>query len=280
MKTIGQGIVFVLVYPFLVLMRILPLSAAEAVAQALIGFMGPKTPINRRVLYGLRLAFPHKSDRQNANLARANWRHYGVNLAHAIQLDNPQLVHRTDVQGWHHLQDAYAQGKGVFVLSAHVGVWDVICAVIKHRLQATDTVYRPIDNVFLNRWFEKYRLRVYKSLITKGPTAGKRILKSIRAGGIVPMMSDQKMWDGVQVPYFRIPALTASGAVVLGAKLQVPVIPIYAVKIGNRFKMVVEPPMSLTGNTEYDARQMNQIFEKWVTAHPDQYFSFTHNRWS
>ncbi len=279
MNTLGQFVVFILIYPFLCIMRVLPLSWAEAVGRGVVGFMGPKTRKNTRVLHGLQVAFPYNSEAQNQILARANWRHYGINLAHAIQLDNPKLVQRTDVEGWHHLQRAFDQGKGVFVLSAHVGVWDVICAVIKHRLHPTDTIYRPIDNIFLNRWFKKYRLKVYKSLIVKGPHAGKDILKAIRAGGIVPMMSDQKMWGGIEVPYFRVPALTASGAVVLGAKLQVPVIPIYTAKVGNRFKMVIEPPMPLTGNTEVDTIQMNQLFEKWVTSHPDQYFSFTHNRW-
>ena len=276
----GHFISFVLLYPFLMLFRILPLRWAENLGQALIGFIGYRTPKNRRVLHGLRIAFPHKSASELDILARKNWRHYGINFAHAIQLDNPELIHRTDIIGWTHLQQAFDKGKGVLIISAHVGVWDIVCRVIKHKLQAPDTVYRPIDNPYLNRWFEKRRLRVYKSLIPKGPTAGRQILKSIRSGGIVPMMSDQKMWGEISVPYFGVPAETASGAVVLGAKLQVPVIPIHTYKDGDRFKMIISPPMTLTGDKIVDTTHMNQIFETWVTAHPDQYFSFAHNRWN
>ena len=169
---------------------------AEIICSKFIGWLGLKVRTNKQMINGIKIAFPELNDAEVEKLAKQNWKHIGINLAHALQMDNKKLVDRAEIIGFEHLETAYAKGKGVIVLSAHIGVWDTICINIKHKLAPTDTVYRPIENPFLNSFVKRFRLRVYNKLITKGNTAGRQIIKSLRAGKIVPMMSDQKLWNG------------------------------------------------------------------------------------
>lgn len=276
---IQHAVIYIMIYPFMVIIRAMPLPMAERVLSRIIGYIGPRIRKHKRLKHGLSIALPDLDDIALERLAQQNWCHYGINLAHTIHVDNPHLYKNTTVHGWEHFTTAHAQGQGVIILSAHIGVWDVVCATISHMCMPPDVVYRPLNNPYISRWFERRRLRVYNTLITKAPTAGRHILKSLRQGGVVPMMSDQKMWDGVHVPYFGVPAYTAPGAVVLGHKLNAPVIPMFAIYDAGTYTVFVEPPMTLTGDTYTDARHMNTIFERWVTQYPNQYFNFTHNRW-
>jgi Kdo2-lipid IVA lauroyltransferase/acyltransferase len=99
------------------------------------------------------------------------------------------------------------------------------------------------------------------------------------------MLVDQKMNDGIPVPFFGRDAMTAPALAVLALRYDCAVVPIRMLRTkGAHFRMISEPPLVLpkTGNAEADRRALmvsvNGIVERWVREHPEQWL-WLHRRW-
>jgi KDO2-lipid IV(A) lauroyltransferase len=99
------------------------------------------------------------------------------------------------------------------------------------------------------------------------------------------MLVDQKMNDGIPVPFFGRKAMTSQGIAKLALQFNYPIVPCQIIrKKGCYFKQIIYPPLSInkTGDDEKDCYnimlEINQIFEKWIIQNPSQWFWF-HNRW-
>jgi KDO2-lipid IV(A) lauroyltransferase len=99
------------------------------------------------------------------------------------------------------------------------------------------------------------------------------------------MLVDQKMNDGIAVPFFGRDAMTAPALAVLALRYDCAVVPIRMQRLkGARFRMISEPPLALpkTGDNNADRRalmiEVNAIVERWVREHPEQWL-WLHRRW-
>jgi KDO2-lipid IV(A) lauroyltransferase len=99
------------------------------------------------------------------------------------------------------------------------------------------------------------------------------------------MLVDQKLNDGIPVPFFGRDAMTAPALAILALRFDCSVVPIRMVRLnGARFRMISEPPLPLpkTGNAEADRRTLmiavNQVVERWIREHPEQWL-WVHRRW-
>ena len=279
MKRLSQFIIFIIVLPLLWTLRLVPLRVSERMGRGIMRFLGPRISTQKTVLNNISIVFPNNTAEENIALSKKLWVHVGINLSHALQLDNEDLIHNTKITGIENIQKEYDNGNGVILISAHIGVWDIVAINVKHQIAPCDVVYRPIENPFLNTWIEKFRLKVYNKLIVKSPSAGRAILRSLKQGNIIPMLSDQKMWGHTKVRFFGKDAECADGAVRMGYKTSTPVIPVRSKYTPQGYELVFEPAMILTGDLMQDTLQMNAIFERWVLETPEQYYNFTHKKW-
>ena len=99
------------------------------------------------------------------------------------------------------------------------------------------------------------------------------------------MLVDQKLNDGIAVPFFGRDAMTAPALAQLALKYRCPVVPARLERLdGARFRLTFQPPMELpdTGDREADVfetmRRVNAIFEDWIRARPEQWL-WLHRRW-
>ena len=279
MKRLSQFIIFIFVWPFFSIWRLLPLRMSERMGSNIIGFLGPRISTQKTVLKNISIVLPNNTAEENIALSKKLWAHIGINLSHALQPDNKDLTLNTKITGLENLKNAHDKGKGIILLSAHIGVWDVGVMTVRNEIGTCDTVYRPIENPFLNKWIEKFRLRVHTKLIKKSPRSGLAILKSLKQGNVVTMMSDQKMWGCTKAPFFGKDAECADGAVRIGYKTSTPVIPARSKYTPQGCEIIFEPAMVLSGDLRQDTIQMNDIFERWILDTPEQYYNFTHKKW-
>jgi KDO2-lipid IV(A) lauroyltransferase len=107
----------------------------------------------------------------------------------------------------------------------------------------------------------------------------------MRDGGHLGLLIDQKMNEGIPVPFFGRDAWTATAPADLALKFKAPVVPARIVRLpGARFKIEVFPPMELpdTGDRKADVRtlitQMTALIEGWIRDNPEQWF-WVHRRW-
>ena len=122
-------------------------------------------------------------------------------------------------------------------------------------------------------------------MFPKGAAGARAALSHLRQGGSLGMLVDQKMNDGIPVPFFGRPAMTAPALAQLALRYRIPVIPIRVIRRGPaRFTMVVEAPLALpaTGRRHDDifalSLAINERLEHWIRQDPGAWL-WLHRRW-
>jgi KDO2-lipid IV(A) lauroyltransferase len=186
----------------------------------------------RRILHAnLRAAFPEKSDAEIARLARASADWLGTAFVEFLQVSGLRagaIRERVRVVGEEHFAAARARGKGVFLLSAHFGGWEL--GAIRAGLigEPIAPVVRPLDNPLLEEELERRRTRFGNRLIAKHDAA-RDVLRTLRVGGTVAILVDQNVLpgEGVFVPFFGRLAATTPALARFQLKTDAAVVPAF-----------------------------------------------------
>ncbi len=239
-------------------------------------------------LENLRHAYPEKNETEIRNIALAVFRNMGklfYEICWFTCMDDEELLGYVKISGMSHIQAAYEKGKGVLVLTAHFGNWElmpVLGALVKY---PCSYVYRPLDAAALEKFLARTRTRYGGTKIPK-KRSFRRILKFLDQKGLVFLLMDQNVGrkEGVFTPFFNRPACTNKGLALLALKTGAPVVPIFLLREENGFKGLILPevPMVNTGDKEYDIEAntgaYNRVIESVVRKYPEQWF-WVHRRW-
>ena len=188
-------------------------------------------------------------------------------------------------EGFAHIQSAYQKGRGVLVLTAHFGNWELLAIIGQMIGYPISMVYRPLDMKSLEQFFVKLRTRFGGRLIP-AKRAFRKLLKGLHNGEIIGMLMDQSVdwYEGFFVSFFGHRACTNSGMALLAYKTKAPVVPIFLVREENGFTVKIFPeiPPAHTGDKrkdlEMNTERYNAYIEKIIRAYPDQWF-WVHRRW-
>jgi KDO2-lipid IV(A) lauroyltransferase len=248
-------------------------------------------PGRRRVaLSNLALAFgPSLPPAARRRVARENFRHLGLTVMECCRLflgPPGAMLRQVRMEGVEHAKAALAEGRGAFLLTAHLGNWEILAA--SHSLTGlTDlnVVIRPLDNPFLDAMVAQGRARTPIRLIPKR-AAAKGIQAALARGECVGILLDQHAGrQGAFVPFFGRPASTSRGLAVLALKTGAPVVPAFVHRLpGGDHLVTLEPavPLVRTGALERDIEantaRFTEVIERQIRAHPEQWF-WVHRRW-
>lgn len=173
--------------------------------------------------------------------------------------------------------------KGGIIFSAHIGNWEVGPKIFQEIGINVKTVYRPLNNSAVDDMTASIR---GTELISKSTKGNKQIIEEVKKGNYVIILADQKISDGILVPFFYDQALTTASIAKLALKYNLPLIPARSIRIGKDFKFLVrvEKPIEFqkTANINDDVfritTSINQKLEEWIKEYPAQWF-WVHNRW-
>jgi Kdo2-lipid IVA lauroyltransferase/acyltransferase len=265
----------------------------------------------RLAIDNLALAFPEMTPDQRRATAAACFRHFGAALCDLISADRfdpVEICRRFTFEGWEHLERAESLGRGVFLLGAHHGLWEISGKPIALYRGPMYTIARPADNPHLERELSGLRERLGYSVIHKHGAA-RRMLQVLRAGGRIGILPDQRVHEreGILVPFFGHPALTTPILARLSRRHNTPVVPVFAYpEAGSRYHLVVRPAI-LPGSDGADGaggaqglgtqgpgrpraadeaaavaaltRRYLEVIESEIRAHPHMWL-WMHRRWS
>jgi len=237
----------------------------------------------------LRNAYPEKTEAEIKKTARAVFENIGkipYEVCWSTCMRNDELCRHVSIHGIQYIRNAYEKGKGVLVLTAHIGNWEMLSVVGALIGYPTSIVYRPLDAKPLERFTVKMRTRFGTALIPK-KRAFRKILKRLRKKEMVALLMDQNvaMREGVFAPFFNIPACTNKGLALLALKTGAPVVPIFVLRTEKGYKGLVLPeiPLVRAGDKikeiELNTSAYNQVIENVVRQHPEQWF-WVHRRWN
>ena len=245
----------------------------------------------RRVgLRNLTLAFPDLPDSQRKKILRGVFTSLGRQLAEVCLFPRYTRDNVSDVviyDGFENFDRAFARGKGVLFLTAHLGGWEL--SAFAHSLYGHPLSFlmRPLDNPYLDRMMRDYRTLHGNQTINKDdPTRG--LLRALKAGRVVGFLMDTNMTppQGIFVDYFGIPACTASGLARMALRTDAAVVPGFTLWNPRlrKYKLRFDPALTLirTGDQEADIVANTQLFTKviedFVRRYPDQWL-WVHRRW-
>jgi len=245
----------------------------------------------RRVgLRNLTLAFPDLPDSQRKKILRGVFTSLGRQLAEVCLFPRYTRDNVSDVviyDGFENFDRAFARGKGVLFLTAHLGGWEL--SAFAHSLYGHPLSFlmRPLDNPYLDRMMRDYRTLHGNQTINKDdPTRG--LLRALKAGRVVGFLMDTNMTppQGIFVDYFGIPACTASGLARMALRTDAAVVPGFTLWDPRlrKYKLRFDPALTLirTGDQEADIVANTQLFTKviedFVRRDPDQWL-WVHRRW-
>lgn len=231
-------------------LRLLPHAWARPVGGALGLVAYAADGRHRRVgSRNLSLAFPDLDPVARAALLRACFRHYGAALASTLssaRFDRVDFCAHLTVEGWDHFDRAAAAGRGVLVMSAHLGEWEAAAQPLALYRGGMAVVGRPADNPFLDAELQRLRERFGNTTIDKRGAA-RPILRALQRGDTVGILIDQRVRpeEGIAVPFFGRAAWTTPILARLSLRTGAPVVPLYGFPApGGRWRVAFRPPIA------------------------------------
>lgn len=186
------------------------------------------------------------------------------------------------------LDRVLSQGRGAIVVTGHIGNWELLCARLSRRGQRGAVVGRVRKRDSSHRWLIDMRKAYGVDTIPQDASA-RAPLRVLKEGGVLGLLTDLhvRRIDGLDVPFFGIPARTVTAAAGFARLHRSPLVPIRCVKdsASGRFRLSVEEPLHLDTTLERDAATLdllarqNRVFEDWILASPEQW-AWHQRRWN
>jgi KDO2-lipid IV(A) lauroyltransferase len=233
------------------------------------------------------------------NLKKANIKHsnnpskiasnvlgnYGRIFAEYVYLKkfrNNELKKYISIDGAEHLENLKKHNKKAVFISGHFNNFELMAMEIEKAGINLATIYRPLNNIFLNKTMEQIRKEnICRNQIKKGRAGSREIIKYLIEGKSIALMIDQRVREGEKVKFFDNLATTTTIPAQLVKKYNCELVPIYIErKKSNYFKIYVSKPIkvnktkSILEITEF----LNRILEKMILKNVDQWI-WTHDRW-
>ena len=265
----------------------LPLDCASALGGVMGRLIGPFVGISKRARRNIKRAFPGLSESEIANVIAGMWDNLGRVAAEYPHLTNIRVFEpggRVETHGLEHIDRAVAAGRRMIIFSGHIANWEIaLLAAVQYGISVAQ-IYRAANNPLVDHMITRFRGEAGE-LIPKGAFAARRAIATLRRGAHLTMLADQKMNDGIPVPFFGRPAMTAPALAALALRFDCDVLPARVERLGGaHFRLTVFPPLPLprSGDSHADAAalmaQVNAILEMWIRDRPEQWF-WLHRRW-
>jgi Kdo2-lipid IVA lauroyltransferase/acyltransferase len=262
----------------------LPLDAASDLGGWLGRGLGPLLGVNRVARRNLKAAFPEKSESEIEAVIRAMWDNIGRVAGEFPHL--PRIAaERVELVGGEYIDLLRDDGRAGIFISGHLGNWEINGAVAAARGLPLHLVYRAANNPWIEDLYRKGRAGSSHALIQKGPEGARQALIVLKKGGHLGMLVDQKMNDGIPVPFFGRDAMTAPAQAAFATKFGCPLVPARVERLnGAHFRVTVLPPLDFphTDDGREDNRllliRINALLEEWIRERPGQWL-WVHKRW-
>ena len=264
--------------------RILPVDLASAIGGWLGRTIGPGLRLTRRAQRNLDLALPDLDNQSRAALIRGMWDNLGRVVGEMPHIEQIATT-RMDIAGSEHLAAVRSPGTACILFSGHLANWETLPLATKHAGVPCAQTYRAPNNPFVDAMLRRIRRVKEDETVAKGPSGARNALAILKGGRRLGMLVDQKMNDGIPVPFFGRDAMTADAVAKLALRFKCPVIPTRMERLdGCHFRLTFFPALNIsqTGNRAADTATMmtevNQFLEDWIRDRPNQWL-WLHRRW-
>jgi KDO2-lipid IV(A) lauroyltransferase len=267
--------------------RLMPIDIASAVGGWLGRYLGPLFGVTKVARKNLTRAFPEKTAPEIESIVRGMWRNLGrsvMEFPHVDRLRFEGPSARCEIVGAGYIDQLRGDGAPGLLVSGHFANWEVLPFSVASRGIPLHIFYRAPNNPMMEPLFAR-RIPGQGELIPKGASGAKQALKLLKAGQHLGILIDQKMNDGIAVPFFGRDAMTAPAVAHFAYRYNCPVVPVRIERTGgSHFRVTANAPLVMpdTGDRQADVLQLmtdiNALLETWIRDRPEQWL-WVHRRW-
>lgn len=238
----------------------------------------------------LALAYPEAPDRELEALARASLRHFGRSVFEALSLHRMsarRICRLLSFEGWEHVTGL--EGRGAIVLTAHLGVHEVVGSVVALYRGPMHVVARRFRNRAIDRQVRRVRERFGNRTLAK-EHAARGMLRALRLGESAAILIDQRVhpYRGIRVPFFGRSSWTSPLPAHISLRTGAPVLPLFVyARAGGRYRVVAQAPIypharSDSKSADADLHELtanySAVTEAAIRREPAQWM-WSHDRW-
>ena len=274
----------------IVTIGMLPFGAATALGKLTgILFFYISATYRKVAIKNLKLAY-NLTDKEAGRRALTVFKELGTTFAEIISfspLSEKDIEERVEIEGYSNFLKAKEAGKGVFLLSAHLGNWEMLAAIHSMLSGSITVIYKKHKNPYVDGMITSIRQSSKIKAISRRNSARATIsaLKKEETVGILTDLHTSKEAQSVMVPFFKMPASTNYGLALLAIKTGAPIVPAFVVRNGKgRHLCTYKKPLFLksTGDMDRDIKEgtarITAIIEEEIRKYPSQWY-WVNDRW-
>ena len=285
MKFLKYFIEFIFIIFLFALFKILGFKLSSNIGGQIGKLFGPFFRSRKKILLNVKKAFPNVEEKKLELIINNMWKNYGRILSEYMFIKNfrnSKLGSFFKVEGQEILNEINSSNEQVIFVSGHFNNFELMAMQIEKSGINLAAIYRPLNNIFLNKIMERIRKKyICKNQIKKGRSGTRELLESFKKKNSIALMIDQRVSEGIRSNFFNEPALTTTIPAQLVKKFGCKVVPIYIERINDiYFKMTVNKPIIYDKITTLEeiTLDLNKKLEKMILLNPDQWI-WSHNRW-
>jgi len=285
MKKIKYFLEFLVISFLFTIYKILGLKTSSYIGGKLFETFGPFFRSKQLIKSNIQRAIPKIKSLEMDDITKKMWNNYGRTLSEYIFLKdfkNNKFKSNINIQGSEILEQIKLKKNPVIFVSGHFGNFELMAMEIEKSGVNLSSIYRPLNNIFLNVIMERVRKKyICKKQIKKGTSGVRELLRLYKKGYSIALMIDQRVSEGIKCKFFDEDAFTTTIPAQFIKKFNCRVVPIYIERYNNiNFNIKVEKPIEFSkyDSTEKITRDLNIWLEKMILKNPGQWI-WSHNRW-
>ena len=287
MKIFKYLIESIFIYTFFLIIKLIGLKQSRKIFSLLFRAVGPLIRSSKTIRKNLKIAFPEIEKKDQDIIIKKMWSNYAMTFVEYIYLKkfNRENYH-INIKNKEILDKILKNNKPVIFISGHFANFELMSMEIVKKGIKLSTIYRPLNNFFLNPFMEYVRRKyVCKNQIKKGITGIRHTFDFLKQNYSVALMVDQRVSEGKKVSFFKKEALTTTLPAQLSIKFKCDIIPVYITRQDNgNFLLEFFEQLQINKEDKSErnileiTEKLNSIIEKMILNNPGDWI-WTHNRW-
>ena len=267
------------------LFKILGVKLSSMLGGKIFEIIGPLFRSKKIIHSNIKRALPDINNDNLIKITKQMWNNYGRVFAEYIFIKDfreGKLGSSILIEGQEIIDDIVKNKKQVIFISGHVANFELMAMHLEKSGINLSTIYRPLNNIFLNSKMEDIRKNyICKNQIKKGLGGIKNLIGLINKNFSTALMIDQRVSEGIFSDLFNEKALTTTIPAQLIKKFNMPIVPVRIERIEDiKFKITISNEINFDKNTSVQeiTDKLNIILEKMILKRPEQWI-WSHNRW-
>jgi len=273
----------IIVYLFFIIGKLIGLKLSRIIFSTIFKLVAPAFKSKKIIDKNLSIFASEVPNIDKNQIISEMWKNYGMTFIEYMFLNTfRKNSSHIEIKGDENLNVAISKKKPLIFVSGHFANFELMSMEITKRNIKLATIYRPLNNIFLNPFMEILRKKfICKNQIKKGLNGVRDAIEYIKNDFSIALMIDQRVSEGEKINFYKKPALTTTLPAQLALKYKLSIVPVFIQRKSNS-KFVLEFQNEIKSEDFHDklelTQKLNEVLEKMVVRNPSQWI-WTHDRW-